>query len=189
MPRRLVLDACVLYPVVTRDVLLTLAADDAFEPIWTDEIIDEMRRNIVGDRPDIDGRALEANMIAVMNEAFPEARLTGYEDLITTMDNHPKDRHVSAAAAHAGAHGIVTHNQRDFRGIEISRRGIVIVSPSALIEELISEAPDIVASAIHTMSRRRRRPPVTPDDVVNAIGRQQGFGGLLPALRDLITSQ
>lgn len=40
-----VLDACVLYPVVLRDLLLTLAALDAFEPRWTEAILDEMTRN------------------------------------------------------------------------------------------------------------------------------------------------
>jgi hypothetical protein len=181
-----VLDACVLYPVVTRDLLLTLAAEDAFEPIWTDEIIAEMRRNIVADRPDIDGALLDINMILAMDQAFPEARLTGHKPLIATMDNHPKDRHVAAAAIHAGAHGIVTHNLRDFRSNEIKQRGIVVVTSPTFVAHLVSEAPDIVARAMYAMSRRRRHPPVTPDDVVVAIGRQQGFGGLSQALHDLI---
>ena len=30
--------ACVLYPALTRDLLLTLAADGAHEPIWTDKM-------------------------------------------------------------------------------------------------------------------------------------------------------
>ena len=34
---------------------------------------------------------------------FPEAWIEDYEKLIPTMTNHPKDRHVLAAAAHAGA--------------------------------------------------------------------------------------
>jgi hypothetical protein len=67
----------VLYPALTRDLLLTLAADGAFEPIWADEIIDEMRRNILANRPDIEASKLDANMIAAMNRALPNARLTG----------------------------------------------------------------------------------------------------------------
>ena len=70
-----------LYPAVTRDLLLTLAAEDAFAPIWTDEIIDEMRRNVLADRPDIVPANLDANTIAAMNRAFPTARLTGFEVL------------------------------------------------------------------------------------------------------------
>lgn len=40
------LDACVLYPVVLRDLLLTLSAFDAFEVRWTEAILDEMATNV-----------------------------------------------------------------------------------------------------------------------------------------------
>lgn len=43
-----------------------------------------------------------------MRTAFPDARVTGHEPLIPAMTNHPKDRHVLAAAAHADAAVIVT---------------------------------------------------------------------------------
>ena len=44
-----VLDAGVLYPVVLRDLLLTLGALDALEPRWTESILDEMTRNVLAD--------------------------------------------------------------------------------------------------------------------------------------------
>jgi hypothetical protein len=37
-----------------------------------------------------------------MNEAFPDSQVTGYEALIVQMTNHPKDRHVLAAAVRGG---------------------------------------------------------------------------------------
>jgi hypothetical protein len=49
-----VLDACVLYPASLRDVLLTLAALDDYDVVWTDEILDEVRRDVVADHCDID---------------------------------------------------------------------------------------------------------------------------------------
>jgi hypothetical protein len=45
---------------------------------------------------------------------FPEVWIDGYEDLIPAMTNHPKDRHVLAATARAGAKIIVTYNIKDF---------------------------------------------------------------------------
>ncbi len=36
-----VLDANVLYPQWLRDVMLTLAAGETFEPVWSQQIIDE----------------------------------------------------------------------------------------------------------------------------------------------------
>lgn len=47
------LDANVLYPPSLRDLLLTLAALDAFEPRWSDEILEEVTRNVLADNPDI----------------------------------------------------------------------------------------------------------------------------------------
>jgi predicted nucleic acid-binding protein len=49
-----------------------------------------------------------------IRQHFPEAWIEDYEDLIPAMTNHPKDRHVLAAAAHAGVKVIVTYNIKDF---------------------------------------------------------------------------
>ena len=54
-----------LYPVVVSDLLLTAAALDLFVPIWSDTIIDEMRRNILADRPDVEPESID-RMIAAM---------------------------------------------------------------------------------------------------------------------------
>jgi len=45
---------------------------------------------------------------------FGDAWVTGCEPLIDRMNNHPKDRHVLAAAVKCGASVIVTYNKRDF---------------------------------------------------------------------------
>ena len=43
------LDACVLYPVGVRDLLLCVAERRVFVPYWSAEILDEVERNIVND--------------------------------------------------------------------------------------------------------------------------------------------
>ena len=45
---------------------------------------------------------------------FPDARVTSYEELIGSMTNHPKDRHVLAAAVAGRADMLVTENLKDF---------------------------------------------------------------------------
>jgi hypothetical protein len=45
---------------------------------------------------------------------MPVAWIVRYEDLIPAMTNHPKDRHVLAAAVRAGAKVIVTYNIKDY---------------------------------------------------------------------------
>lgn len=106
---RAVLDACVLYPASLRDLLLTLAALDAFDPIWSDEILDEVTRNVTADYPDIDPVHFTNHTIAAMNRAFPDANVDVASKLVAELDNDPKDRHVAAAAlTHAQMHSSPT---------------------------------------------------------------------------------
>ena len=181
-----VLDACVLYPVVLRDLLLTLGALDAFDPRWTESILDEMTRNVLADRPDIESAQFDARLVGAMRRAFPAASVEGCEHLIDRMDNHPKDRHVAAAAVHIDAAAVVTYNVRDFDSELLRRRGIAIVTPPQLVEELVDDDPSVVALAVWSMAARKKRPPMSPTDVVAAIARQQGFGVLEDPLRVLV---
>lgn len=108
-----VLDANVLYPAYLRDALLRLAYAGLYRPRWTDQILYEMAHNVKEKVPEVHHDRIDRT-VAKMNEAFPEARVTGYEDLIPSMTNHPKDRHVLAAAVRVGADMIVTSNLKDF---------------------------------------------------------------------------
>lgn len=42
-----VLDACIMFPMLVRDVLLTLAANEFFSPKWSPRIRDEWTRNLI----------------------------------------------------------------------------------------------------------------------------------------------
>lgn len=96
-------DACVLYPAPLRDFLLRLARQGTVQPRWSDDILDEVFRNILKNRPDLSAEAL-ANTRDLMNKAFPAARIEGYDALIPGLDlPDADDRHVLAAALHAGA--------------------------------------------------------------------------------------
>lgn len=181
-----VLDACVLYPVVIRDLLLTLATLDAFEPRWTEAILDEMTRNVLADHPNIHPAHFEADSLGAMRRAFPTAPVEGYEQLIGDMDNHPKDRHVAAAALHIGAAAVVTYNVRDFDSELLRQRGPAIITPPQLVGELVDDEPSVVALAVRAMAARKKRPPMSPAEVVAAIVRQQGFGALEDLLHDVV---
>lgn len=181
-----VLDACVLYPVVIRDLLLTLATLDAFEPRWTEAILDEMTRNVLADHPTIDPAHFEAGSVGAMRRAFPAAPVEGYGHLIGDMDNHPKDRHVAAAALHIGAAAVVTYNVRDFESEVLRLRGIAVVTPPQLVGQLVDDEPSVVALAVRAIAARKKRPPMSPAEVVAAIVRQQGFGVLEDPLHDVV---
>lgn len=113
MDFRVLLDASVLYPVYLRDLLLRLAEKGFFQPRWTDQILHETSSNVKKRQPDNRHDRVD-RMVALLSSAFPEARITGHEDLIPTMRNHPKDRHVLAAAVKDNVDVIVTDNTQDF---------------------------------------------------------------------------
>ncbi len=108
-----VLDACVLYPIGLRDTLLNVAEAGLFRVLWTDEILAETARNIGEDTSGLTAAHLEKTF-AAMRRAFPEAMVHGHEPLAESMTNHPKDRHVLAAAVAARADVVVTVNLRHF---------------------------------------------------------------------------
>jgi predicted nucleic acid-binding protein len=109
---RVVIDACALFPLNLRDTLLRAAERGLFQLRWSDEILEEMHRNLVGKGFMTEAQAKRSR--AVMEEAFPESMIAGYEQLVPAMRNDEKDRHVAAAAVKAGAQVIVTSNLRDF---------------------------------------------------------------------------
>lgn len=55
------LDACVLYPAVVRDVLLSFAAESMYKVAWSAEVHDEWTRNLLLNRPDLTAITLKTN--------------------------------------------------------------------------------------------------------------------------------
>lgn len=79
---------------------------------------------------------------------FPEAWIDDYEDLIPEMTNHPKDRHVLAAAARAGAKIIVTYNIKDFPRSSLMPCAITAQGPSTFLKGLYVAAPNLVMQTL-----------------------------------------
>jgi len=76
-PYAVVLDACVLYPSILRDVLLRLGLTGLYQPKWTATIQDEWKRNLRTNRPDIAEDQL-ARTQTLMNKALPDAMVSGF---------------------------------------------------------------------------------------------------------------
>lgn len=146
------------------DTLLRLAAAGLYRPCWTDEILDEAIRNLIAD-----GRVPAASRRReLMVRAFPEAMVHGYQPLIAGMSNHPKDRHVAAAAVRAAARGIVTANLRDF---EPAPDGIAIWSPDQFLTSLAEDHGGVVLDVLSRQSEAMRRPPTTLTSLLNRLQR------------------
>lgn len=130
-----VLDACVLIPMPLADTLLRLAAGPLlYLPKWTDRIMAEVSRNLqenFGLSPE-----QTAYRESEIRKHFPEAWIEGYEDLIPSMTNSEKDRHVLAAAVRSHSEVIVTYNRRDFPQAALLPYAITVLGPSAFLTTL-----------------------------------------------------
>jgi predicted nucleic acid-binding protein len=129
------------------DTLLRLAADPSlYLPKWTDRIMAEVSRTLQENF-----RLSAQKAIYRENEIrrhFPDAWIDGYEDLIPEMTNHPKDRHVLAAAARAGAKVIVTYNLKDFPRSSLAPHFITAQGPSAFLKSLYDRNPAAVMQTL-----------------------------------------
>ena len=76
-----VFDACVLYPVPLRDLLMHLEMTHLFRARWTERIHDEWTRSVLAQRSDLSTAQLQRTR-ELMNAAVPDARVQGYEYLI-----------------------------------------------------------------------------------------------------------
>lgn len=88
---------------------------------------------------------------------FPESWIDGHQQLISKVRNHPKDRHVLAAAAYARIPWIVTFNLRDFRHEDTSPWGVVAIHPDDFLVLLMRQNPVVVMATLRAQAARRRR--------------------------------
>jgi predicted nucleic acid-binding protein len=166
MNRKVILDANVLFPFTMRDTLLRAAAAGMYQLFWSEEILEETRRNLVATGTTNEEQA--ARLVAVMKRAFPEAMVSGHEALVARMLNDVKDRHVAAAAVQAGATVIVTNNLRDFR---LLPEGIEAQSPDEFLLHLFALDPSGMVALVKTQAAALRRPPRTFEEIIVALGR------------------
>ena len=134
-------DACVLYPFEVRDILMVAAQTRCFALHWTDAILEECTRNLVKDQ--LATQESMDRMVATMKMMYPHATipLTDYESLIPVMTNHPKDRHVLAAAVSRGVNVIVTANLRDFKTAALEPYSIEAQKPDDFVRHVLDLEP------------------------------------------------
>ncbi|MHB1595538.1 MAG: PIN domain-containing protein [Streptosporangiaceae bacterium] len=110
------LDSCVLVPSRARDVLLEIASAGAYRPLWSTEILAELDRTlrVLLAKRGASGEEIDAYMTRLFRQmriTFPDALVTEWEELVSTIYlPDPDDRHV-VAAARAGASRRDRHRQ------------------------------------------------------------------------------
>lgn len=168
-----ILDACVLYPAMLRNVLLSLAHAGLYHARWTLMIEDEWARNLLLNRPDLDAAQLH-RVQALMNESIPDCHVTHHEPLITSLKlPDAKDRHVLAAAIAGHADAIVTLNLRDFPASILAEYNLEAQHPDEFVMNQLELREYEALAAIKRMRARLRNPDMTADAFVQMLGRHE----------------
>jgi predicted nucleic acid-binding protein len=162
------LDADVLHPYLSVDLLLRLAERRMFRPAWSEEILAEVRDSLV--RRGLDPAKVDHRLDA-MREAFPEAMTPGIGRFLSAVPASvdPDDRHVVAAALAARAEAIVTRNVSDFAPADLFELGIEVQSLDAFLVNQWTLDPEVVGDAFREMEEDRTRPPRTLAKILDAL--------------------
>ena len=181
-------DANVLYPSGLRNFLMHLALTGTFRAHWSAEVHDEWIRNLLKNRPDITRDKLERTR-RLMDQAAPDALVTGYESLIESIDLPDRDdRHVLAAAIRCGASVIVTLNLADFPSMALRRFNIEAQHPDDFVLALLETFPELVLQAASTHRASLKNPPQTKDGYLAALDAQ-GLAKSVASIRELMADR
>lgn len=161
---RILIDACVLYPTVMREVLIGVAAQGLFEPLWSARILEEWARAAarIGDGFEDVARG----EIALLKARWPKAEvkyLPETEARLYLPD--PDDTHVLAAAIDGKADILLTMNLKDFPTRAVCEQGVVRRDPDSLLREMFEENPDTLRHVAEDVRKVAEQLSGTPQDM------------------------
>ena len=142
---RLLLDTCVIYPTVMREMLLGVARAGVFQPLWSDRILEEWAR--AARKLGADGEAQARAEIALVKAAWPNASVS-YRPTTEARLYLPDeaDIHVLAAAVDGSADAIITLNRKDFPRQILAEEGLERHDPDSFLQSVCLQNPDLVQS-------------------------------------------
>jgi predicted nucleic acid-binding protein len=153
---RVLIDACVLYPTVLREIVLGVAAAGAFTPLWSARILEEWAR--AAGKLGAGGEAVARGEIALLRARWPGAEVMAdpaTEAPLWLPD--PADVHVLAAAIDGRADVLLTLNIRDFPKRALDAQAILLRHPDDFLLEVLGRAPEAVrrtVEAVHAEAER-----------------------------------
>lgn len=157
-----VLDACVLYPTVLREILLGVAAKGLYEALWSDRILREWTRAtaklgaIAQAQAEIESTLLRA--------AFPRGCVREQPNIeARLLLPDPNDVHVLAVAIAGHADCIVTFNAKDFPRHLLAEEGLERRDPDGLLWQLWSFHPREVTEVVthvHATAQAMKGEPI-----------------------------
>jgi predicted nucleic acid-binding protein len=170
------LDTCVLWPSLQRDLLLSLAAEGLYRPVWSDAILEELEmhetQKLIARGTDPDRASELAHfLLERMRASFDDALVEGWEGLDGTYNlPDPDDEHVVAAAVVGGAGAIVTHNVRDFPPDRLPPH-LGLVRPAEFLLNTVSLDPRRALRAVTEIAERsgRKGPGIAVHEILDLL--------------------
>ncbi|SPF80171.1 RSP_2648 family PIN domain-containing protein [Pseudoprimorskyibacter insulae] len=153
---KVLLDTCVMFPTVMREVLLGVARAGLYTPLWSARILEEWARAARKLGPE--GEAQARGEIALLRAAWPKAEVMwkpSLEDRLWLPD--VADRHVLAAAIAGSADVIVTMNASDFPRNILAEEGVSRADPDGFLIGFYEAQPEVVGAVCADVLATARR--------------------------------
>lgn len=156
-------DTNVLFGFHLNDIILGMAERGLFRPLWSDQILAELSDNLIEHGLPT---ANAGRRISAMQRAFPDAMVSGYEDLIENMTNNPKDRHVLAAGIRANCEVLVTFDLPGFPEDSVAAYDIEIVHPDKFLLDQLDLYPGPTVGVLHQLISDYSSPKLEMEDLL-----------------------
>lgn len=136
------IDTCVLFPSLTRELLIGFARAKAFELLWSPVVLAEWRNVAIRSEkyaPDLEIDRLTREFPMALVEYSPE---TMFQLSLPDADDIP----IFAAAIDGGADELLTFNSRDFPSRTLARHNIIRRHPDEFFLEQFQMNPELATS-------------------------------------------
>lgn len=150
---KVLIDANVLFPTLLRDLVLSYAATGAFEPLWSERVLEEWRRAALR-KSDEDG-AIATIEIAAITALFQNASVTPKAETEARLSlPDADDIHVLAAAIDGNADELLTLNTKDFPTHALGAEGILRRDPDGFLLEGYHADPQLMSEMVDAVLKR-----------------------------------
>lgn len=153
---KILIDACVLYPTVMREIVLGVAAAGLFTPHWSARILEEWARAAA--KLGAGQVAVARGEIARLRGRWPKAEVASDPALEASLYlPDADDCHVLAAAIRARCDLLMTLNLRDFPPRILDEFQISARHPDAILRTLLDQHPAQIAVVVERVRAEAER--------------------------------
>jgi len=164
-----VLDADVLVPILSCDLLLSAFDEDLYRPVITVTILDEVERSLIAGFTHLDPVALQGRVAQVAGALSLHTHDVGDVTAAAVAAVNRKDRHVAATALAHGADLVVSNDRRLRREINALDQPLPAVTADEFAQRLLADQPDGIDAVVDALVAKRTRRPITRIELVDQL--------------------